>query len=87
MPSLLTRLLDALRRPTGGGAPTTAQLHRAAVVRGALTYDDPESGYPVFTAEFLRSRGHCCGSYCRHCPYGPQAQAEAAANPPPDTEH
>ena len=29
-----------------------------------------ENGLYVFTAAFLRKRGHCCGSGCRHCPYG-----------------
>jgi hypothetical protein len=29
-----------------------------------------ENGRWVFTAEFLRNRGYCCGSGCRHCPYG-----------------
>lgn len=24
----------------------------------------------VFTAHYLRSRGYCCRSGCRHCPYG-----------------
>jgi hypothetical protein len=24
----------------------------------------------VFTARFLRDRGYCCESGCRHCPYG-----------------
>jgi len=28
-----------------------------------------EKGYWVFTEHFLRKRGHCCGSGCRHCPY------------------
>jgi hypothetical protein len=23
----------------------------------------------VFTEHFLRQRGYCCGSGCRHCPY------------------
>jgi hypothetical protein len=23
----------------------------------------------VFTAEYLRRRGYCCGSGCRNCPY------------------
>ena len=23
----------------------------------------------VFTARFLRERGYCCRSLCRHCPY------------------
>jgi Family of unknown function (DUF5522) len=29
-----------------------------------------ESGNMVFTADFLRRRGYCCESGCRHCPYG-----------------
>ncbi len=29
-----------------------------------------ENGKFVFTAEFHRKRGYCCGSACRHCPYG-----------------
>ena len=28
-----------------------------------------EHGLYVFTAEFLRKRGYCCESGCRHCPY------------------
>ena len=28
-----------------------------------------ERGLLVFTAEFLRRRGYCCESGCRHCPY------------------
>jgi hypothetical protein len=26
--------------------------------------------YMVFTADYLRRRGFCCRSGCRHCPYG-----------------
>jgi hypothetical protein len=28
-----------------------------------------EDGWLVFTAAFLRKRGYCCDSGCRHCPY------------------
>ena len=28
-----------------------------------------ENGLYVFTGEFLRRRGYCCESGCRHCPY------------------
>jgi hypothetical protein len=28
-----------------------------------------ENGLFVFTATFLRKRGYCCESGCRHCPY------------------
>ena len=29
-----------------------------------------ENGRWVFTAFYLRKRGYCCESGCRHCPYG-----------------
>ncbi|MFN3419987.1 MAG: DUF5522 domain-containing protein [Pyrinomonadaceae bacterium] len=29
-----------------------------------------ESGLMVLTEYFLRKRGYCCGSGCRHCPWG-----------------
>ena len=29
-----------------------------------------ENGRWVFTAYYLRQRGYCCQSGCRHCPYG-----------------
>ena len=28
-----------------------------------------ENGYVVFTEKFLKDRGYCCQSGCRHCPY------------------
>jgi hypothetical protein len=31
-----------------------------------------ENGYKVFTEQYLKSRGYCCGSGCRHCPYEPK---------------
>ncbi|MHB1022324.1 MAG: DUF5522 domain-containing protein [Acidobacteriaceae bacterium] len=30
-------------------------------------YDGP---YLVFTAAYHLKRGTCCGSHCRHCPFG-----------------
>ena len=50
-------------------APQTARAHAAARAAGLTTYSDPATGYAVFTADFLKSRGACCGSGCRHCPY------------------
>lgn len=44
-------------------------LHREACAKGEDTYKDPSTGYDVFTANFLRTRD-CCGSGCRHCPWG-----------------
>jgi hypothetical protein len=29
-----------------------------------------EGDLMVFTAGYLRRRGYCCESGCRHCPYG-----------------
>ena len=29
-----------------------------------------EGPYMVFTEKYLRERGYCCKSGCRHCPYG-----------------
>ena len=29
-----------------------------------------ENGFFVFTEKYLRERGTCCKSGCRHCPYG-----------------
>ena len=29
-----------------------------------------EGDFMVFTEKFLRERGYCCESGCRHCPYG-----------------
>ena len=29
-----------------------------------------ENGKYVFTEKYLKERGYCCKSGCRHCPYG-----------------
>lgn len=29
-----------------------------------------ENGLFVFTELYHKKRGYCCGSGCRHCPYG-----------------
>jgi hypothetical protein len=41
---------------------------------GDFYFDGPNM---VFTAAYLLKRGSCCGSGCRHCPYG-VAEAVAA---------
>ena len=43
--------------------------HDEALRRGEPVYADPVSGFSVFTAQFLATRGYCCESGCRHCPY------------------
>ena len=45
-----------------------------------------ENGCVVFAAAFLRSRGECCGSGCRNCPFVPRhrkgSRAVAPTAPP-----
>ena len=43
--------------------------HDAAEAAGEPGYLDPATGLFVMTAAYLRSRGSCCGSGCRHCPW------------------
>ncbi|XP_019615850.1 PREDICTED: uncharacterized protein LOC109463463 [Branchiostoma belcheri] len=45
-------------------------VHQKACEGGQDTYVDPETGYTVFTRLSHLRRGTCCGSACRHCPYG-----------------
>lgn len=53
------------------------RAHRDACARGERMYRDPETGLYVQTRVHLASRGRCCGSGCRHCPYDAEAQALA----------
>lgn len=43
--------------------------HERAMASGLSTYRDPATGASVMTADYLVSRGPCCGSGCRHCPW------------------
>ena len=45
-------------------------LHQQAIQQGQLTYKDPATGFTAFTELAHLKRGVCCGSQCRHCPYG-----------------
>src|SRR5438552_12080292 len=38
-----------------------------------------EGPYIVFTEKYLRKRGYCCESGCRHCPYGYKRNDERGA--------
>jgi urocanate hydratase len=42
-----------------------------------LDYYINDQGLYVFTAHYLKNRGYCCGSGCKHCPYT-KAEFEAA---------
>jgi hypothetical protein len=54
---------------TSHGYEEIMKLNKRAIKKVEDTYIDPETGYTVFTAEYLLDRGYCCGSGCRHCPY------------------
>lgn len=43
--------------------------HQEAVETGEPGYLDPITGLFVFTAAHHLTRGTCCNSGCRHCPY------------------
>ncbi|XP_044122253.1 uncharacterized protein C1orf53 homolog isoform X1 [Neovison vison] len=62
------------RRPESEGLTAAerriADLHAAACATGQLNYVDPATGYTVLTQLAHLQRGKCCGSACRHCPYG-----------------
>ncbi|MEO0464106.1 MAG: DUF5522 domain-containing protein [Pseudomonadota bacterium] len=57
-------------RQSGVSDPAYLALHEAACARGEMSYTDPETGYLVFTRLSHLKRGVCCGSACRHCPFG-----------------
>ena len=40
------------------------------LIEGVHYYIDPDTGYDVWTSQYLRDRGFCCNGGCRHCPYG-----------------
>ena len=45
-----------------------------------------EDGRWVFTAHYLRARGYCCQSGCRHCPYGFRRKPAGTGDTPTETE-
>jgi hypothetical protein len=47
-----------------------------------------ENGFLVFTAQYLRDRGYCCTSGCRHCPYGFEREnsADRTGQPNPQAQ-
>jgi hypothetical protein len=51
------------------------QVHRPEIMNNSSQLVEGEdyyieNGYYVFTSGYLLKRGYCCGSGCRHCPYG-----------------
>ena len=48
-----------------------------------------EGEYLVFTAAYHLKRGNCCGSGCRHCPYGRDKKPDhnSKSEPPSDSSN
>ena len=57
-------------------------LHEIALSKGERSYEDPETGFTVFTELFHLKRGKCCGNLCRHCPFGWENVAQKEARRP-----
>jgi hypothetical protein len=70
-PRPLTRPDPSRLDPLRADYDVVLACHARAMAAGADTYNDPATGAAVFTAASLASRGTCCGSGCRHCPYEP----------------
>lgn len=51
--------------------PEDDRMSRLGLEQGDY-YFSPE-GFLVFTEQYHRKRGYCCGNRCRHCPYGHEA--------------
>ena len=68
---LLAHLFHPNEIPWHGPAGSFQQVD-LDLLRGSLTEPRDyyrEGGAVVFTESYLKRRGYCCGSGCRHCPY------------------
>ena len=65
------RLINVMKKETrfasGIDEVESHERPQKALVDGLDYY--LENGLMVFTEHFLRLRGYCCDSDCRHCPY------------------
>ena len=68
-------------------SPAAWRAHAAAAAAGEPGYADPDTGFFVFTELALRAEGSCCGSGCRHCPFGnrPDHRPDDEVLPPMST--
>jgi hypothetical protein len=68
--------------PTEPGAEPAAKASAESkpLVEGEDFYR--EGPYVVFTEAYHRKRGYCCGSACRHCPWGHEAVPKSGPRDP-----
>ncbi len=55
--------------PSREDYPAIIEAHERAVAEGRTSYQDPKTGLSVLTVVTHLTRGTCCDSGCRHCPY------------------
>lgn len=70
LPTPSNEVCDAPNEIEKGLPKEVLDLHSRALSEGNDTYTDPRTGFTVFTRQSHINRGRCCGSGCRHCPYG-----------------
>ena len=56
-----------LKKPTPNSRSVQQESAPSELVEGQDYYI--ENGLYVFTAYYLKQKGYCCESGCRHCPY------------------
>lgn len=56
------------------------KLHRQACKDRKAYYIDPVTGRKVLTQYYLLTRGYCCSSGCRHCPWQSKKLAQDLNN-------
>lgn len=62
--------------------PSWQAAHDEAEAAGRDGYFDPGTSLFVMTSGYLRRRGTCCASRCRHCPYEDWTAASPTAPAP-----
>jgi hypothetical protein len=84
-PDLLARVPEAARRVACVCrrcvvATQSAEAHARPLPRPQAGDFYIEGEHVVFTAQYHRRRGYCCGSGCRHCPFDPLERGDAPAS-------
>ena len=73
-PQCLSEAIAKLNAPESGPNEVLDQQASLPLLREGQDYY-VEGGVMVFTAAYHLSRGYCCDSGCRHCPYDQQPVA------------